>query len=83
MPTQFLDAFHRALNARLQEETVKRMEALAGGSATTTPESTSTVGERYAAQTSYIAALNDVVKLCVEVEETLYGARRPDGDDNG
>jgi len=51
------------------------MVELASGSARSIQGADGTVAEKYAAQVSYIQALNDVLEKCKEIELEQYGAR--------
>lgn len=70
-----IDPFHRSLYAVLSEDIDRRMIELASGSATSIQGAAETVAEKYAAQVSYIRALNDVLEKCKEIELEQYGAR--------
>ena len=70
-----VDPFHRTLHNLIAEKLSDRMAGLATGSASAIQGSTATVAENYAAQTSYIKALNDVLGWCVELELEQYGKR--------
>ena len=70
-----IDPFHRNLYAVLSEDIDRRMIELASGSATSIQGAAETVAEKYAAQVSYIRALNDVLDKCKEIELEQYGAR--------
>lgn len=76
-----IDPFHRSLYGRLQEVLTDRITQLAGGSAGKITEDTQTVPEKYAAQVSYIKALQDVLAICEELERDRYGARKKDGEE--
>lgn len=73
-----IDPFHRKLYGVLSKDIESRMALLASGSATAIQGAVETVAEKYAAQVSYIKALNDVLDKCHELEVDMYGAR--DGD---
>lgn len=77
-----IDPFFKLLNGQLTEKIAQRMTSLASGSAVRTENDQVTTAEKYAAQTSYIQALNDVLDLCHEIEVDKYG-RKPGepGDD--
>lgn len=75
MADSIIDPFHRDLYGALTEEIDKRMTALASGSAVKVAEDTTSTAEKYAAQTSYIQALTDVLEKCKDVELARYGAR--------
>lgn len=72
---ELIDPFHRALRERLEEQLSNKIEALSNGSAITGAQSASDVAERYAAQTSYIRALRDVLSVCEDLEQDRYGVR--------
>lgn len=68
MVDQILDPFHRALASLVNEEIAKRQYNLAHGSASRITEDMASVAEKYAAQASYIEALESVLDLCKQVE---------------
>lgn len=70
-----IDPFHAALYKVLTEKLLSRVNELATGSARTIMGSGATVAENYAAQTSYIHALQEVMGFCEEVEQEMYGKR--------
>lgn len=78
MAPNLIDQFHRAIYAKLSEEISRRMIQLAEGSAKTIQGSDATVAEKYAAQVSYIEALNDVLDMCQQIENDIYGTKKPD-----
>jgi hypothetical protein len=63
---------------RLQDDLAQRMSSLAGGSATQIVGSPISTAERYAAEVSYIKALNDVIRVGEEIEVEMYGGKKPD-----
>lgn len=75
MRSDLIDPFHRALEAKLREELDTRITALARGSANAYVSDTQTVAERYAAAVSYILALEEVLKVCMDLERERYGDR--------
>ena len=75
MSTSIIDPFHRKIYDRLSADIDNRMVALSGGSATKTQDDQVSTAEKYAAQCMYLQALNDVLKMCVEIEADHYGAR--------
>lgn len=79
MRSDLIDPFHRALEARISEDRTNRILALASGSAKVHGPG-ETVAERYAAAVSYIHALEEVLKLCMELERERYG-ERPGADE--
>lgn len=72
-----IDQFYRALVPRLQEDLANRMASLASGGAARTSTDAATTGEKYAAQVSYIDALNAVLRVCDEIETEMYGGKKP------
>lgn len=78
-----IDPFARALFPRLQEDLANRMSALAGGSATQIIGSPISTAERYAAEVSYIKALNDILGVCHEIEVEMYGGGKPAEENQG
>lgn len=70
-----VNPFFRELYDRLAPEIDKRMVALCQGSAKRIEGSPETVGEAYAAECAYIGALNDVLKVCTELEHNQHGNR--------
>jgi hypothetical protein len=78
-----IDQFFRALGPRLEEDIANRMASLAGGSATQIVGSPISTAERYAAEVSYIKALNDVLRVCHEIEVEMYGGKKPDEENQG
>ena len=78
MPNVFLDPFHRSLALQLEEEIKTLTERLVKGSASTVPEDTSSVAEKYASQIARIQAFNDVLELCKEIEKgVIQSGTRP------
>ena len=75
MSSSAIDPFHRALSNVLTVKIDSRMLALADGSAVKVAEDTISTAEKYAAQTAYLKALNDVLAACAEIELEMYGAR--------
>ena len=71
-----IDPFARALLPRLEEDVAKRMTALASGSAARNADEAATTGEKYAGQTMYIKAMNDVIDLIHEIETEMYGGKK-------
>jgi hypothetical protein len=69
-----IDPFHRQLYGVLTEEISRRMTQLALGSAART--GSASVEENYAAQTTYIKALNNILDKCQEIETERYGGRK-------
>lgn len=76
MSPNIIDPFHGALYKVLTEKLQDRVTGLANGSARAILGSNSTVAENYAVQTSYILALQDIIGMCVEVEQEMYGKRQ-------
>jgi hypothetical protein len=74
-----IDPFHRQLYGQLSEEIANRTAQLAAGSAAKIVDGATTVAENYAAQVSYLIALNRVLDLCQEIEIERYGGR-PNAD---
>ena len=70
---ELIDPFHRRLREELVERIATRVNNLAAGSAARAVDSVTTVAEKYAAQTSYLQALNDVLELCKELDRERYG----------
>ena len=70
-----LDPFHRELYKKLAEEINDRTKSLALGSAKGIMGDPVTVAEKYAAQTSYIKALYDVLEFCEQVEKERFVTR--------
>lgn len=62
------DPFHRALAELLKEEIDEKIDRLARGEAARITEDTTSVGEKYAARVSWIAALRSVLDLCHQIE---------------
>ena len=75
MSDSIIDPFHRDLFRVLSAQIDERMVLLAQGSAGQVTGDTATTAEKYAAQTSYIRALNDVLDKCKGLELERYGAR--------
>lgn len=75
MAPDLIDPFHKAIHAKLMEERSNRIIGLAAGSAAKITEDTQTVAEKYAAQVSYIKALEDVMEICKQLERERYGER--------
>ena len=75
MPPSLHDPFHRALHAMVAKTIDDRMVNLARGSANSIEGAVQTVAEKYAAQVSYILALQDVLGWCEELEREQYGLR--------
>lgn len=73
MAADIIDPFHRKLYNEVMLVVSERVAQLAGGAAASNPSIT--VAESYAAQVSYIKALNDVLNKCHEIEVEQYGAR--------
>ena len=59
------------------------MASLAGGSATQIVNSPVSTAERYAAEISYIKAMNDVIGMCDEIDAQMYGSKKPDEENQG
>ncbi len=72
---EITDPFFRSIFDKLTPEIDRRMIELAAGSAGTITGDTKTVAEKYADQTAYLRALNDVLKVCAEIELDRYGAK--------
>ncbi len=70
-----IDPFHRSLYNLLADKIDGRVVDLASGSAASIQGAAEMVAEKYAAQVSYIKALNDVLGWCRELELAQYGAR--------
>ena len=75
MPPSLHDPFHRALHAQVAKTIDDRMVNLAQGGAASIQGAAETVAEKYAAQVSYIRALQDVLGWCEELEREQYGLR--------
>lgn len=73
--SEIIDPFHRQLHQVLQEDLVRRVEQLATGSAAQVAGSQESVAVKYAAQTSYIKALRDILEKCAELEQDIYGPK--------
>ena len=71
-----VDPFHRQLYGVISEDIARRVSRLATGSASAIIDGVTTVAENYAAQVSYIQALNDILAKCQEIEVERYGGRR-------
>lgn len=67
------DPFHRRLRNTLLEHRDARIEQLIKGGAAKSETDTATTAEKYAAQVSYIEAVNLVLDLCMSIEEERYG----------
>lgn len=80
VPPDLIDPFHRELYGVLSEELTNRVTQLANGSAAKLFHGATTVAENYAAQVSYIKALNDVLEKCQELERNRYGGRPTNED---
>lgn len=70
----FIDQFHRSLAGVVATKIDERMVQMASGSAANF--------EHYREQVGYMAALNDVLGWAQEVEQNIYGMRKPIGSDN-
>lgn len=70
-----VNPFFRELFDQLAPEIDKRIVALANGSAKRVEGSPETVAEAYAYQCAFIAALNEVLKVCSNIEHNIHGNR--------
>jgi hypothetical protein len=75
-----IDPFHRSIYTVVSEAIDKRMVALAGGSAVRTTNDEVSTAEKYAAQVSYLQAMNDVLEWCMEIENDRYGKKPGEGE---
>jgi hypothetical protein len=69
----FIDPFHRQLYESLQAKLEHRITQLAAGSASSIAGDAASLAEKYAAQVSYIKALQDVIEECASLEAVMYG----------
>lgn len=73
--SSIVNPFFRELHDQLAPEIDRRIVSLASGSAKRTEGSPETVAEAYAAQCAYIQALNEVLKVCANIEHNIHGNR--------
>lgn len=78
MPADIHDPFHRALAALVEGKYNERMVGLASGNARPIVGSRQTLGENYAEQIGYLAALRDVLDWAGSVENDLLGTTKPE-----
>lgn len=78
MASDIIDPFYRELDKRLNALIADRVTGLAAGSANPTQGEQATVGEKYAAQISYLKAITDILDVCHEIELDRYGPRKPE-----
>ena len=65
--SSIIDPFHRVLHIRIAEGIDTKMKMLAAGKAQDFAD--------YKHQTGYLEALNDVLDICVELEQDRYGPK--------
>jgi hypothetical protein len=68
-----IDPFFRSLAKQLNEVLADRMMQLSQGSASQITGEVATTGEKYAAQCSYIKAINDVLSMGQEIQKRQAG----------
>ena len=65
--SSIIDPFHRSLHIVIAEKIDTRMRLLAAGKSQDFAD--------YKHQTGYLEALNDVLDICVELEQDRYGSK--------
>ena len=73
MADQITDPFFSKLYARLEEESDKRINSLANGSALAGDAFNTSA--KYQEQVSYLQAIKDIIELCYELDREIYGVR--------
>ena len=71
-----IDRFHQNLRKKLLEDISARMTQLASGAASKTEYDQASTAEKYAAQVSYLRALNEVLDLCEQLDADQHGVKR-------
>lgn len=78
VPPNLQDPFHRDLRAQLEEHLQDRYERLINSGATQLPMESTTTAEKYAAQCAYIHAVQEVIKICNQLEQDRFGRKLED-----